>query len=112
MGSVKSKGYKVLAIDLDQQANLTRYMSANPKLGGIFSVLKGISNIKDEIQHTAEFDVIPGNDSLSKSDTEFTDIRTAQSRLRYGFIAVRADGAKEMQPLFGTAFFMVISRYQ
>lgn len=70
---LKNHGYKILAIDLDQQANLTRYISANPYNKGIIDVLKGTSSAEDVIQHTDEFDVISASEELSKADKEFSD---------------------------------------
>ena len=55
---LKEQGYNVLAVDLDQQSNLTRYISANPKEKGIYNVLKEEISATDAIQHTDEFDIL------------------------------------------------------
>lgn len=69
----KQMGYKVLAADLDQQANLTEYVSADPFGRGIYEALSDDIPVKDIIQHTDEFDVISGSDKLSKADKTFSD---------------------------------------
>lgn len=68
---LKEHGYNVLAIDLDQQSNLTRYISANSKGKGIYNVLKEEISATDAIQHTDEFDVLSASEELSKADKEF-----------------------------------------
>ena len=73
----QEKGYKTLVIDLDQQANLTRYTAANPAANGIYHVLKGTADIQDAIQHTEEFDVLCASEELSKADKEFGGYRDA-----------------------------------
>lgn len=69
--SLKAEKYKVLVIDLDQQANLTRYISANQNKKGIYDVLKGDVKINEVIQDTEEFDVVAASEELSKADKEF-----------------------------------------
>lgn len=73
----QKKGYKVLLIDLDQQANLSRYTSANVSADGIYNVLKGEADIAEAIQHTNEFDVLSASEELSKADKEFGGYRDA-----------------------------------
>ena len=65
--------YKVLAVDLDQQANLTEYTSADPFVKGIYDVLSDDIPCSSVIQHTEEFDVLAGSDKLSKADKTFSD---------------------------------------
>ena len=67
--------YKVLAIDLDQQANLTRYLGADATDDGIYKVLKREIKIKDAIVHTDEYDIIPSSGALSKASKEFGDAK-------------------------------------
>lgn len=73
----QAHNYKTLVIDLDQQANLTKYLSANPYANGIYQVLKGSADIKEVIQHYAEFDIICASEELSKADKEFGGYRDA-----------------------------------
>lgn len=70
---MKAKGYKVLAVDLDQQANLSEYTSADSSKPGIYEVLSGTNSLKDVIQHVPEFDVVSSSSKLSKADREFSD---------------------------------------
>ena len=67
--------YKVLAIDLDQQANLTRYLGADATDNGIYKVLKREIKTKDAIVHTDEYDIIPSSGALSKAPKEFGDAK-------------------------------------
>ena len=62
---------KVLVIDLDQQCNLTNYVSANRDFPTIYNVLQSDTDIHDAIQHLNEFDVITAAQALSKADKEF-----------------------------------------
>ena len=62
------KGFKVLAIDLDAQRNLTSTMKAKSDEKTIFSVLTGDISIKESIRHTQNGDIIPSSKSLSGAD--------------------------------------------
>ena len=62
---------KVLVIDLDQQCNLTNYVSADREFPTIYNVLQSDTDIHDAIQHLNEFDVITAAQALSKADKEF-----------------------------------------
>lgn len=67
------KGYKVLAIDLDPQANLTYGIGANEDVPDtIYEVLSSKSTIKAAIQKINDIHVIPSNILLSGADIEFT----------------------------------------
>ena len=67
----KNLGYKVLAIDLDQQKNLSAYISADTYGVGIYDVLKKDISVLDAIQILPEFDVLSSSAELSKADKEF-----------------------------------------
>lgn len=66
------KGFKVLAIDLDAQRNLTSTMKAKSDEKTIFSVLTGDISIKESIRHTQNGDIIPSSKSLSGADAVIT----------------------------------------
>lgn len=69
---LKSKGFKVLSIDIDLQANLSYTMSADEQESNIYEVLKNEISLKDSIQHTKQGDIIPGSLLLAGADMEFT----------------------------------------
>ncbi len=105
--ALKAKGYDVLAIDLDQQANLTRYTGLSTKGLGIYDVLKdkeGTLNIKDIIRSADEFDVLTASDSLSSADKEFgaaLDIMRLKKALKsinddYDFIIIDNNPARNV----------------
>lgn len=67
------KGYKVLAIDLDPQANLTYGLGANEDVNDtIYEVLSGKSTIKAAIQEINGIHIVPSNILLSGADIELT----------------------------------------
>ncbi len=66
-------GYKVLAIDLDQQMNLSRCSGA--ELTGyytIYDVLKDKMDIEDSIQNGNNYDVAPAHKRFEFADKEFS----------------------------------------
>lgn len=69
---LKNKGYKVLAIDLDAQGNLSDSAGAECQDVTIYDVMKGNVAAKDAIQHLDAFDCIPANILLASADLEFT----------------------------------------
>lgn len=67
------KGYKVLAIDLDQQMNLSRISGA--ELTGyytIYEVLRGDCPIEDSIQEEKYYDICPAHKKFADADKEFS----------------------------------------
>lgn len=69
----KSEGYRVLAIDLDPQGNLSFSAGINTEIcPTIYDVLKGELKTKFAIQRTSTFDVLPSNILLSALELEFT----------------------------------------
>jgi chromosome partitioning protein len=69
---LNKKGYKVLLIDLDPQANLSYSLGANTEQSTIYEVLKKEIEIKQSIQSTGSVDIIPSNILLSGAELEFT----------------------------------------
>lgn len=70
---LKSRGYRVLVIELDQQCSLSKNISADLSKDTIYDVLHGNVAIANAIQKNELFDVIPGSASLSKADRQFVD---------------------------------------
>lgn len=66
---LQKKGFKVLAIDMDSQHNLTTGTTAKPTSSTIYEVLTGKATAQEAIQHLNSFDIIPANDSLGAADT-------------------------------------------
>lgn len=70
---LKAKGFKVLAIDLDPQGNLSFSMGADTEISAtIYDVLKGELKIQYAIQRLPIVDIIPSNILLSGIELEFT----------------------------------------
>jgi len=69
---LKHRGYKVLAIDLDAQGNLTDSVGANNmQCSTVYELMKGCSTLKETIQRAKPFDIIPANLNLASADMEF-----------------------------------------
>lgn len=64
----------VLVIDLDWQANLSKYVGVDLSKPTIYEVLHGKAPVLDAIQTTGRFDTIAGSESLTRADREFIDV--------------------------------------
>ncbi len=64
----------VLVIDLDPQANLSKYVDADLTKPTIYEALHGDVQVIDIIQHLGRIDVMPASEDLSKADREFIGI--------------------------------------
>lgn len=70
---LKGRGYRVLAIDLDPQGNLSFSLGANNESQPtIYHVMKHEISIGETIQHTPIADVVAGNILLSSLELELT----------------------------------------
>lgn len=70
----KEKGYKVLAVDLDPQGNLSFCIGAETESSAtVYDVIKGECKAKDAIQKTEIIDILPANILLSGADLEFVN---------------------------------------
>lgn len=70
---LKKKGFRVLAIDLDPQGNLSGSVGADFETDdSIFELLKRESTCKGAIQHLDMFDIIPANIGLACAENEIT----------------------------------------
>lgn len=71
---LKKKGFKVLAIDLDPQCNLSFSLGADHENNAtIYDVLKGDLKTSYAIQHAPVTDIIPATILLSSVELEFTN---------------------------------------
>ncbi len=68
----RRKGYSVLFVDLDAQGNLSYALGADTKGDGVLGVLQRPETVKNELQHTAEGDVIASSPALAGADAIIT----------------------------------------
>ena len=66
------RGYRVLAVDLDAQGNLSDNAGADEQGITTYELMKGSGKAVDAIQKTSVFDIIPANIALASADMEFT----------------------------------------
>ena len=77
--ALKNKGFRVLAIDMDPQANLSLTFKVDYRnLYSIYDVMKGSVPIEDAILHTNQTDLIPNNIMASAAERELNMIARAQ----------------------------------
>lgn len=67
-----SKGYKVLAVDLDAQANLSFNAGASTDDLTSLELLTGEATAAEAIQHTQSGDIIPASRALAGADSTIT----------------------------------------
>ena len=68
--AAKVDGRKVLAIDLDPQANLTLFLNGDNEQAGSYELLHGRAAVQDTIQTTPQgIDLITANDNLATEKT-------------------------------------------
>ena len=82
------KGYKVLFIDLDSQANLTYSMGASTEEVTSLDLLTGKATAKKAIQHTQQGDVIAAEEELASADLFIKDTGK-EYRLREALEGIR-----------------------
>lgn len=73
VGGLTLKGYRVLAIDLDAQRNLTSTMQARSDSKTALGVLTGDVTAREAIRHTEGGDIIPSSKALSGADATLTE---------------------------------------
>ncbi len=66
------RGFKVLAVDLDAQGNLSDNVNVNEQQPTTYELMKGTVQIKEAIQKMGVFDIVPANLALASADMEFT----------------------------------------
>lgn len=85
---------KVLAIDLDPQANLTTGVGIDPVDGqrGVYGALLGLETIEDAIvSNEAGFDVVPANRDLAGAQVELITVTRREFQLRDSLRSVRKE---------------------
>lgn len=76
------KGYKVLAVDMDPQANLSLTYGVNFNKPGIYEALKGEKKIDKIIQETYQGEIIPSSINLAMLELELTGVMGREYYLR------------------------------
>lgn len=71
---LKRQGSKVLFIDLDAQGNLSYTMGANTQGYNALGILQRPETTAEEIQHTAQGDIIASSPALAGADTVLSDV--------------------------------------
>lgn len=84
------KGYKVLAIDLDAQCNLTYTVGAKTEGATALGILTGEVPTKAAIQHTDSGDIIAANKALAGADAFIADTGK-EYRLKEAIESIKED---------------------
>lgn len=84
------RGYKVLAVDLDAQGNLSDNAGVDEQQSTTYELMKGTATTKEVIQHAEVFDVIPANLALASADMEFTQTGR-EYRLKKALLPVKGE---------------------
>lgn len=89
---LKKRGYRVLAVDIDPQSNLSEGINAQRNYGqligtgtnipSIYEVLKGQATAKDAIQHFDRYDIIPSHINMAGVDQELSSTIAKECILR------------------------------
>lgn len=94
---LKNKGYRVLAVDGDPQANLSTSVDAEiNESDTLYDLLKSKADVRAVIQHLDCFDIIPANIMLAGAEPEITQTGK-EYRLR-----------EELEPVVGDYDFIVV----
>jgi chromosome partitioning protein len=67
------RGFSVLAIDLDSQANFSLTAKSETDVIGAYEVLTGKENINEAIQERPEYDLIAADNNLTGADAAITE---------------------------------------
>ncbi len=89
---LKRKGYKVLAVDMDPQGNLSSSVDADLSEDAltILEVMKGKAPAADAVQHLSSFDIIPADISLAGYEQELISSTFGRdSRLKESLSKIR-----------------------
>ncbi len=70
ISGLTAKGYKVLAVDLDGQGNLSYIMGSSNNGASSLDILLGRATAKEAIQHTPHGDIIPATPELDTAEIQ------------------------------------------
>lgn len=87
---LRRKGYSVLFVDLDAQGNLSYALGADTRGYGALGVLQRPETASQEVQHTAEGDVIASTPTLAGADAIITETGK-EYRLREALEGLQGD---------------------
>jgi chromosome partitioning protein len=94
---LKQRGFKVLAVDVDPQGNLSTSSNANNvELPTVYELLKGEVTAEETIQKLDVYDIIPANVMLAGAEQELSQLGKEQ-RLK-----------EMLQPIMGLYDYIVI----
>ena len=88
------RGFRVLFVDLDSQANLSYALGADPNKLGIMDVLTGEATAAEAIQKTSQGEIIAGTEALAAADTVIDGtgkeyrLKEALEGLKYDYIVI------------------------
>lgn len=80
--AMTKRGFKVLAIDMDPQGNLSKQVGAEMNGKEVYSVLRGDVSIGDAIQHFDRFDILPTSILLAGLEAELLSDMGRSFRLK------------------------------
>ncbi|GHU95734.1 chromosome partitioning protein ParA [Clostridia bacterium] len=84
-----NRGYKVLAVDLDPQGNLSQSFNADAfELPTVYNLLRGECSIDNAVQHLVGLDVISANVILASAESELSQTGK-EHKLKEALIPVR-----------------------
>ncbi len=85
---LSEKGFKVLAVDLDPQGNLSSACGAECfNVPTVYELLKGTAKPKEALQHINSYDIIPSNIMLAGSEQELTQTGK-EHRLKESLVSI------------------------
>lgn len=87
---LRKKGYSVLFVDLDAQGNLSYALGADTRGYGALGVLQRPETAKEELQRTAEGDIIASTPALAGADAIITETGK-EYRLREALESLQGD---------------------
>ena len=92
-GALMQKGYKVLFVDCDPQADLTFTLKGNQNDKTLMDVLEGNISAEDAIQHTENGDLLASCANMSSVDMKLADPGTLREKIksvcgRYDFVII------------------------
>lgn len=109
---LKKRGYRVLAVDMDPQGNLSDHVGAETENSAtVYDLLKNTATLEEVIQHLDAFDIIPASVDLAEAERRFTEtgkeyrLREALEPIKdkYDYIIV------DTSPYLGTLTIMALS---
>lgn len=86
---LRKKGFNVLYIDLDSQANLSYSLEADPDQRNSMDIIAGRAKAIEAIQHTPQGDVLAGSEALAGADATIIG-KGKEYRLKRALEAVSA----------------------